>query len=412
MKNQLLPAGLRLFKETAFCGRFSLSHRERLSDFSRDPILSFGRVVMMVMRLIKRSSAVELSHFFDEAGISRPVTDEALRKARKKVKSTAFLSLFNQISQLGGEYKKLKTMHGMRVIAIDGSTLRLKATSSLQKEFGESSTYPGETLARISLAVDVLNGFVVDGNIDSFHTGERAMALAHIKKGENENRLYVFDRGYWSPENIAEIIDKGQKLLMRIPLNVAASIRESSQSSGVYTFSWNGKEYRLRYYKFMLNRGEMEYLVTNLPKNQAADEELKELYHLRWGIETKYNHLKNTLDLKNLSGKDALFLKQDFFATLTISNLIAFAITDAEEASPDRNLRYIYKPNATYSAAVLRQFFVRAVVEDDPEKSSAIFDKIQDLIIKNVIPVRPRRSFFRKEKRTDPLRCPSQKGAF
>ncbi len=162
----------------------------------------------------------------------------------------------------------------------------------------------------------------------------------------------------------------------------------------------------------MLDSGEMEYLVTNLPKDQATDEKLKELYHLRWGIETKYNHLKNTLDLKNLSGKDALFLKQDFFATLTIANLIAFAIIDAEEESPDRNLRYIYQPNATYSAAVLRQFFVRAVVEDDPERGKAILDKIHSLILKNLIPFRPDRFFNRKKKKTDPLFCPPQKGAF
>jgi len=48
---------------------------------------------------------------------------------------------------------------------------------------------------------------------------------------------------------------------------------------------------------------------------------LKELYHLRWGIETLFGVLKERLKIDNFTGKTVIAIKPDFFATLFLTGL-------------------------------------------------------------------------------------------
>ena len=64
-----------------------------------------------------------------------------------------------------------------------------------------------------------------------------------------------------------------------------------------------------------------DYLVTNVLDDQYQIQDFVELYHLRWGIETKYNDLKNKLQIENFTGITPVAIRQDFFATLYLVNL-------------------------------------------------------------------------------------------
>lgn len=46
-----------------------------------------------------------------------------------------------------------------------------------------------------------------------------------------------------------------------------------------------------------------------------------DLYHRRWGIETDYRRLKQTLCLDNFSGRSVTAVKQDFHAGQLLKNL-------------------------------------------------------------------------------------------
>jgi IS4 transposase len=46
-----------------------------------------------------------------------------------------------------------------------------------------------------------------------------------------------------------------------------------------------------------------------------------ELYHRRWGIETDFRRLKQTLTLDNFSGRSVTAVKQDFHAAQLLKNL-------------------------------------------------------------------------------------------
>ena len=82
----------------------------------------------------------------------------------------------------------------------------------------------------------------------------------------------------------------------------------------------------------MLDTGETEILVTTLiDEDLYITEDLKELYNLRWGIETFYSIVKTRLALENFTGKSAESVKQDFYATIYITGLESILTSDVNK---------------------------------------------------------------------------------
>jgi len=66
-----------------------------------------------------------------------------------------------------------------------------------------------------------------------------------------------------------------------------------------------------------LSTGELEILVTSLLDEEGyPTAAFKEIYNLRWGVETLYDVVKNRLSLENFSGKTAHAVLQDFHALI------------------------------------------------------------------------------------------------
>ncbi|KHD05666.1 hypothetical protein PN36_34075 [Candidatus Thiomargarita nelsonii] len=81
----------------------------------------------------------------------------------------------------------------------------------------------------------------------------------------------------------------------------------------------------------MLSTGEVEVLVTSLLDSEKYTiQMLKELYHLRWGIETLFSVLKERLKLDNFTGKTVVAVRQDFFAALFLVGLESILTQVAE----------------------------------------------------------------------------------
>ena len=80
-----------------------------------------------------------------------------------------------------------------------------------------------------------------------------------------------------------------------------------------------------------LENGNSEVLATNLPRNQFPQEDFREIYHMRWQIETAYETLKDRLQLENFTGTKATLLEQDIYSTIYVSNLAEDIICDIEE---------------------------------------------------------------------------------
>ena len=400
-RRKLLQEYAKLIKEKANDFFFKLCHRKDPQNFTRKRKLGFAEVLLIMLNFKTKSNALETYNFATEINESDPASRQAFEKARDNIKSSAFKEFFEDSVQMAVSADDAKLFHGYRVGAIDGSTALLPKSDELAKKYGSSTPVEGNTYARISLCNDVLNGVVLDGEISDFSIGERKLAMKHIEKDICPNMLYLFDRGYWSPELVAAICDRGQKFLMRLASNAILAISNSKETSGNHTISFNGKKYVLRYYKFELSSGEIEYLLTNLEREEVSDRELVDLYHLRWGIETKYDELKNRLQFEGLSGKSVNIVEQDFYASLIVMNMTGFAIAAADakvqEKHKEKNNKHACKPNGNMAVGILKNRFIKAIIEDDPLLQANMIDKLINDISRFVIPIKPDRHYPRSK---------------
>jgi len=83
-----------------------------------------------------------------------------------------------------------------------------------------------------------------------------------------------------------------------------------------------GEPIAVHVYKFELDSGEGEALVTNLP-GRFDVKDMKEMYRERWGVETEYDEVKNKVALENFSGRTERRIRQDFYAAMYLSDVAA-----------------------------------------------------------------------------------------
>ena len=89
--------------------------------------------------------------------------------------------------------------------------------------------------------------------------------------------------------------------------------------------------------RIRLESGEDEFLIANLPRKEFPKRKIKELYRFRWGIESSYNYLKNSVFIEEFTSKKENGIKQDFYASLWAANLTNAAIADAMPSTIQKN---------------------------------------------------------------------------
>jgi len=155
------------------------------------------------------------------------------------------------------------------------------------------------------------------------------------------------------------------------------------------------KEVRL--VKVELSTGEAEILITSLLDEQKYPDSLfKELYFLRWCIETFYDEIKNKIKVEHFSGYSQHSILQDFYAALFVSNvqsLIVGEIND-ELANESKQHKYQYKVNSNLSYGFLKNRIITLFFSD--KEMDIIISELKELFKKHIIPVRPNRKYERK----------------
>ncbi|MBC7193858.1 MAG: transposase, partial [Marinobacter sp.] len=101
----------------------------------------------------------------------------------------------------------------------------------------------------------------------------------------------------------------------------------------------------LRLVRVDLPGGTTEVLATSLLDAQAFPAaDFADLYHRRWGIETDYRRLKQTLNLENFSGRSPRAVQQDLHARVLLKNLALLMQTlqqpDIDRRHAHRKLRW------------------------------------------------------------------------
>jgi hypothetical protein len=341
--------------------------------------------------MVKKSAKAELMDFFYQVDKELPVpTRQALSQAREKISFSAFKDFFEKSCALAVNSGEARLFKGFRLFAVDGTSFVAGQLDQLWEYLGKSTTVEGKAMCRISGVVDIPNGCIVNAAVSPFCVGERALAIRQIQQLKSvHNALYLFDRGYWSPELVSGIVANGQKFLMRLASNAGKTIIKDE----------NGNIVNLRRYSFLLPDGATETLLTNLTEAEVSDAELAALYSMRWGVETKYLELKDRLEIDKLSGASVNVVLQDIYSTLYISNLVAFICFEADEAiaarTADKDNKYKQKSNRSTCVSALRTRFVDICLMSDARMRDAAlarlyFDISKDVVYINKSKSRPR----------------------
>lgn len=382
---------------------FMIKSRKKPQYFSRKGKIGFVNLVVFMLNVVKKSLQVEVDLFCKLKDEEMTISKQAFSQARQKISHEPFEDLYKLTADAANSCDDMDRFKGMRVCAIDGTSLAVENSPELVKYFGCSGAGTTSATARGSALYDILNEALLDVKIGKYSIGEREMASQHIERLQEmgiSNHLIIFDRGYASAELIAQLYNAGIHFLMRVRRKFNKEIDEMTTSEGFVEITNDDKIYKARVIKFALPSGEIETLITDLQNDIVEFDDFKALYFKRWPIETRYDILKNRIQLENFTGLTVLSVYQDFYASMYLSNMATFAkyMVDIEikKDNADKNLKYEYKTNLNILIGKLKNNLILAILEPNRRKREKAMAKVMTEIARNRIPIRPGRAFERK----------------
>jgi hypothetical protein len=406
-KRNFLSQGIRITDALINDIIFMCETRMKETYFTRigNNKMTFKSIVVFILNFVKRSIQLELDDFFNDITVADfNVTKQAFSEARQKLSPTAFIKMSDEIIKWFYKDTDFKLYKGYRLLSIDGTILEINNTENLRDKFGyiENQTIK-VARAKATGLYDIENDMLLTSVIGKYKAGERAQAEELINKLEQigfSNDLILFDRGFPSREFISFIESKKIHYLMRVSSAFLKDVVNAPNADQIIEAKYKGKIIKMRVLKFQLDSGITEILITNIFDESFSVADFKVLYFKRWGIEVKYNELKNRLQVENFSGETPIAIEQDFYATMYLSNMVALAKMDANaiilEKNKDKNLKYEYKVNTNILIGKLKNSLVSMLLEHRPRKRSKILKKILKEISRNIIPIRPGRKFARR----------------
>lgn len=299
-------------------------------------------------------------------------TKGAISQARTKLKDSALVAINRLVlGQAEGGLSSARWM-GHRLIAVDGSSLRLPQSAQIIEAFGGSQHRRGlRPLARVAVAFDVLNRVIVGAALSPWKQGERSL-LTQLLQDLRAGDLVLLDRGYPALWLFALLQAHGVHFCARLDTGLWGRTLDllqhgthelcyvaclSKRAKAVCAaFGVDLAVLRLRVVRVRLKSGEDEFLVTSLLDAERYPLHLfSDLYARRWAVEESFKQLKARLTAENFSGKTALSVRQDFHARVLLANLVnLFALTsDRRIRAQDRHRqrRHAHQTNRHYALA-------------------------------------------------------------
>jgi len=385
---------------------FMFKSRTRPAYFTRNSAkMSFIEATHFILRNICKSLQIDLNDFFEEFKKSGTyMTKQAFSQLREKINPSAFIDLNDNFINWFYEDGEFKKFRGYRLLSIDGSITEIPNTEKTREYFGYYNNQSERKLARamVNVIYDVENDLIIESNICNWKTAERDIAMRLITQLENkgfQNDLILFDRGYPSKKFVSFLESKSLKYLMRIKNNkFSTSFDKANEKDQIISINYEEKTLIIRVINIILPTGEVEKLITNLYDEEYSNADFKELYFKRWGIEVKYNQLKSIYEIEKFSGTGSTAIMQDFYATIYLSNMMALAKNEANKkiSVTKAGLKYEYKVNMNILIPKIWGILIECLLIDNEKKRIKIFDNAMSIIIKNLVPIRPNRSFPRK----------------
>ena len=347
-------------------------------------------------------------------------------KQRMKLNPEAFKVLYQSHNKNFYQDAEVEpyTYKGYLVLAADGSDINIPTTAETVEKYGSASVRGGKPCAQIGLGCiyDVLNRFILDSSINKVKFDEMRVAqeqLSNIKDtiGDRYPYMVIMDRGYPSTPAFLKFIDDGIYFVARLKTSDYKAEQKALKSNDedveialtkARRRNYIGKKeesimmsrdfFSLRMVKVNFDNDISEILATNLPRETFPEECFAEIYHMRWGIETAYEVLKDRLKIENFTGIKPTLIEQDINSTIYVSNLAEDIICDIEEEDKEylkNDYKHTMQINRNLSIGLLKSDLIYILIETDENRKSELLQALYDEIRVNVVPIRSDRHYHR-----------------
>lgn len=393
------------------------------TDFSRSRKLDFKTTVHSILCLESGSLKDELYKLFDFS-LDTP-TSSAFIQSRSKIKVDAFLHLFNTFNKK--TYNK-KLFKGYRLLAVDGSELPIDNTFQDNDTTIRNCNKSGKSYSAFHLnaSYDLLECTYDDLIIQGQANMDENDAFCQIVDRYQGNKaIFIADRGYESYNGFEHVVKSGNKYLIRvkdiysktsmlkslgpfpdgefdIDVTRVLTLKNTNMVKACpHYYKWCPKnmrfdymtkedpwyEFNCRIVRFKITEDTYECIITNLDRDVFSMKDIKELYNKRWGIETSFRQVKYAIGLNALHSKKRNFIQQEIYARLTLYNLTQRIVQKIK--IPKKKRKHVYQVNFTRSCHLVRKFLNKKGGKTPP---------LENLIAKEILPIRPGRSHKRNVK--------------
>lgn len=393
-------------------------------DFSRNRKLNFSETIRLLLSMGGNSLRNELMEYFSyDVNAASP---SSFVQQRNKILPAAFEFLLNRFT---ASFPDRKTFNGYRLLAVDGSNLCIAHNpEDVDTYFQASPDLKGYNLLHLNAMYDLCNHLYVDAVVQPGRKeNERRALIDMVDRSDLDDKVIVIaDRNYESYNVFAHMEQKGWKYIIRVkdldsngilsgldlPIEDSFDFQLSmiltrKQTNAVkanpslYKFLPNVSTFdyldlkvnkfypiSLRIVRFPISETTYETIITNLDKEEFPSCKIKELYHMRWGIETSFRELKYSIGLTNFHSKKVEYIIQEIFARITMYNFCE--LITMHVMIQQKDTKYGYQANFTAAINICKYFF-RCLNDDSPPD-------VEALIQKNILPIRDGRSDPRKVK--------------
>lgn len=393
-------------------------------DFTRNRKLSFETIVKLILEMEGSTLGHELRHYFSFS-LDTP-TPSAFVQRRSLVSPDAFLYLFHAFNFAVPDEKLFE---GYKLVASDGTDLNVSRNPNDKDSFFQ--TKPGEkgfNLLHLNALYDLCSRRYLDALIQPGRKENESRAICQMadRFPYSGKTIFIADRGYESYNVFAHIERKGMNYLIRVKDRDSNGILGAIQLPTSDTFDIDihkcltrkqTKEVKahpekyhflptnstfdfldlhanlfydmdFRVVRLKISEDSYECIITNLDRTIFPTEKIKDLYHMRWGIETSFRDLKHTIGLSHFHSKKVEFIKQEIYARLVLYNFCE-TIT-SHIVVQNKKCKHPYQLNFSAAVDICRQFLLDLSMLSPPD--------VKVLLLKYVQPVRNGRHDPRKVK--------------
>lgn len=406
-------------------------------DFTRNSKCNLDTTVRIILGFEDQCLGSELkNHFSAKQILEKLPYKSTFVQQRNKLKDDAFLNLFSDFNE---KHPFQLTKFGLHLLACDGTDLNLPTLFSDKIYFMEKNIKNGEGFYQMhcnalqDLCEQRFKDVVLQPRAE-FNEGRALCTMVDNAKYDDYSALYIADRGYFSWNLAAHIINAKQYFLIRargLRTSVSAfkgmSIPEDGEFDVLKTikiirstskkFTSKPDEYRcihskrtfdyiepddksstftlrFRIVSILLPNGTFEYLLTNLPDDKFSPFRLGQLYRLRWGEETAFRHLKFNCGLYWFHSVKRNFIIQEVYAKLLMYNYTSLLMKTVKMIQKS-SFKHEHKLSFSNAAKIARMHLTLSITNN----------LIKTLLLMEAQPVRDNRNAPRnvKARRVIPL---------